>query len=337
MVTDSRKDSTSGYNEGESSKKAHGKEAYVALLCGIDIGGTKIALGLGDREGHILAQDRIAVDPSVPARELLQQVAERLKELAAGRPIEAAGVGVPSPMDPETGVLIKAPNLPGWDGLPIKAIFEEALHVPVLVENDANAAAYGEYRYGAGRGCKNMVYVTVSTGVGGGVVVDGKLVRGVRGAAGEIGHQTIDPNGPLCGCGNHGCLEAFASGTAIARRAQEGIDRGEETVLKHEKVTTFAISKAVREGDPFAKKVWQESIEYLAIGIGNVIVMLAPERIVIGGGVANVGDLLFQPLREAVKSRVRVAPVDRIEIVPAGNVNDAGLLGALAVASEIAP
>ena len=307
----------------------------MTLLCGIDIGGTKIAIGLGDREGNILAQDRILVDPDKSAQELLAEVSLRLGELASGRSFSGVGVGVPGPLDAEAGLILNAVNLPGWADLPIRDILQDSLKVPVLIENDANAAAMGEFLFGAGRGVRDMVYVTVSTGIGGGVITDGKLLRGVRGSAGEVGHMTILPDGPLCNCGNHGCFEALASGTAIARRAREGLEKGEKSSLRGQKISTFAISNAVRAGDPFARRIWEESIFYLACGIGNIIAVLAPQRIVIGGGVANVGDLLFLPLREELKKRVCVAPLEKIEVVPAKNVNDAGLLGALAVACGV--
>lgn len=300
------------------------------MLAGIDIGGTKMAIGIGDREGNLISKHRISMTQGLSPRQALEEAATFLEGLE--HPIEAVGIGAAGPIDLEGGMLVNPPNLSGWDRVPIRSILEERLKVPVRMDNDANAAALGEYRFGAGRGCQDMVYLTVSTGVGGGIIIGGELLHGVRNGAGEVGHMTILPDGPRCGCGNYGCLEALASGTGIARRAQEGLDQGVESILRGQTISTHTIAEAVRARDPFAMRVWDEAIGYLAIGIANLVAVLAPQRIVIGGGVANVGELLFVPLREKLSQRVCMVPLDAIEIVAAKHINDAGLLGAIALA-----
>jgi glucokinase len=182
-----------------------------------------------------------------------------------------------------------------------------------------------------------MVYITISTGIGGGIIANGQLLHGIRTSAGEIGHHTVLPNGPRCGCGSRGCLEALASGTSIARRAREALAEGRSSIMPSlaggdpTLITTEIVVEAVRQGDGLAQQIWDQTIDYLATGIANVIVTLAPEMVVIGGGVSEVGDLLFQPLRQALNERVCIVPIERVQIVHARLGIDVGVVGALAV------
>lgn len=310
------------------------------VIIGIDIGGTKIAVATADMNGRILAEMRMPTEAEKGPRHTIPRmialVHQMLRERSVGSPI-AIGVGCGGPLDPETGVVLTPPNLPGWDAIPLKQMLEDEFGLSAYVDNDANAAALGEHMFGAGMGARTMVYMTVSTGIGGGIIVDGQLLHGVRASAGEIGHQTILPNGPRCNCGNRGCLEALASGTAIARRAREALaERPDSRMLSLAgevgKVTAETVQQAVREGDALGSEVWRDTIDYLSIGVANVIATVAPEVVVIGGGVSRAGDLLFPPLRRAVEERLFVVPMDRIRIVPAGLGDQVGLVGAVAVA-----
>lgn len=295
-------------------------------IAGIDIGGTKVAVALANREGEVLATARFATRVERGPNAVVDEAIATLQRLAGehGARIAAAGIGCAGPLDRRAGLILSPPNLPGWDRFPIVELVEGRLGVPCLLDNDANAAALGEYRYGAGRGVRDMVYMTVSTGIGGGVIVGGELVHGVGDAAGEIGHMVVLPDGPECACGARGCLEAICSGTSIARRMRErtGADPSVE-------ITAASVARAAREGDRAAREVWDETIRYLALGIGNVIVTVAPELVVIGGGVSAAGEQLLDPLLTRVRRAATMAPPERIRIALAELGGDSGVHGAL--------
>lgn len=305
------------------------------LIGGIDIGGTKIAVGVAGADGQLLASQRVpTADPAGPANALARALMALRTCLPDGGRLGAVGVSSCGPLDSKAGVLLSPPNLPGWEGLPVMPVLEAELQVPVILENDCNAAAIGEHRFGAGQGVDDLMYVTLSTGIGAGLILGGRLHRGVQDAAGEIGHQTVDPRGPACPCGNRGCLEALAGGPAIARRAREAIASGRPTSLSAEPDAAEVIG-AAEAGDPLAREIWEETLDWLAIGLGNAITTLAPQRIVVGGGIGVAGErLLLEPLRERLKQRVRLAPMERVEVVAAANPRDASLIGALAIARE---
>lgn len=292
------------------------------MIGAVDVGGTKVAVGVADARGRLLAQDRFATLPERGPDAVIAEIASRLQAL--GHPLSAVGVGCVGPLDLDEGLVMRPPNFPGWDRVPLRSSLEGRLGVPVLIDNDANAAALAEFTLGAGQGAKIMVYATVSTGIGGGIVVDGKLLHGVGGGAGELGHQTVVPDGPLCGCGNRGCLEALASGPAIVAAARKAGFEREDLHAGH-------VAEAAAAGDPKAAEIWSHAIEMLAIGLGNVITTLAPDRVVIGGGVAQAGELLLRPLREALARRVRMVPMDRVDVRLAAHGADAGIYGAIAI------
>jgi glucokinase len=311
----------------------------MAVLA-IDIGGTKLAAGIVDTEGRILARGEV---PTLAAQGL-ETVLGRIVELGrnllsrpevADVPVHRVGVGCAGPVDLKAGLVFNPPNLPGWTRVPLTDHIQRALELPTVLENDANAAALGEFRYGAGRGARSIVYLTVSTGIGGGIILEGKIWHGLKDAAGEIGHMTVCPDGPLCGCGSRGCLEALASGTSIARRAREAVAAGRQTGLSEIPALTSAdVVRLARAGDVVAREVWDSAVRYLGIGVAAVITILAPERVVIGGGVTRAGDFLFQPVREEVRQRVKLVPVELVPIVPAALGPDVGILGAAAVALD---
>jgi glucokinase len=295
----------------------------VTTLLGLDLGGTNVKCAVleADERGP-----RVVATASAPNAaehgpdEVLRQIVALGLETLDGRSAAAAGLGLPGHFDPGAGTGVLLPNLPGdWVGRAIAAPVAEGLGIDTHLVNDCRALTLAELRLGAGRGARDLVCVALGTGVGGGVVIDGRLHLGLA-HAGELGHQTVDPDGPRCGCGNRGCLDRMAGAAAIASYA------GTATVAE-------AVS-AARTGDEQAEQAFRRAADYVGIAVSNAIVLLWPERVVVGGGVAEAGDLLFEPLREVVAERAQVAPVERIEIVPAALGPAAGAVGAALWAGE---
>jgi glucokinase len=307
------------------------------FVIGIDLGGTKIKGALADLEGNIISSNTVLTDAFKGEKAVLDRIngviARVLEE--GGKTIneiKAIGIGSPGPLDSKKGIIITSPNLP-FRNFNIVSEVKKVYDLPVYLENDANVAAIGEYMFGAGKGKRNMIYVTVSTGVGGGAVLNGKLYKGSTSNALEIGHTTLLPDGPKCNCGNYGCLEAFSSGTAIARQAREALEAGLETSLsQYEKVTSYEVYVEAQKGDKVSKDILEKSFTYLGIGIANTIVSFDPEMIVIGGGVSKMGSVMFDKINEVVKVRTLEAMADACEIVVAGLGEDAGVNGAVALA-----
>lgn len=314
----------------------------MELVLAIDIGGTKLAVGAVDRGGVVHGRAHGPTEVHRPAQDLL----ERLRRLAdqavtaAGATwsnVVAAGVGVPGPLDVAAGKVVAAPNAPNLAGFPLRDGLVEVLGRRVYLENDANAAAVGEWLFGAGRGCRHMVYLTISTGIGGGIIADGRVYGGGHGNAGEIGHMLVERDGRLCGCGRRGCLEAYASGTAIARRAESALAAGAASVLQERTggnpraVTSRLVAEAAGEGDALARQIWDEAMSYLGETVGNLMNALNPERIVLGGGVSQTGELLLDPVREVASRRALVDLVPQTEICLAKLGPDSGMIGAAAV------
>jgi glucokinase len=313
-----------------------------SVVIGVDLGGTKIATAAADFDGSLLSK---VIKPTCPERgedAVIETIVDSVKEAASSAgaskgDIKSIGIGSPGPIDPKAGTVIFAPNLM-WHNVPIVHMLEGILDLPVCLENDANVAGLGEYRFGAGKGSKNMIYITVSTGVGGGLILDGEIYAGSFGMAGEVGHTTIVNDGPLCGCGNQGCLEALAAGPAIARKAQACILHGEETIMTEmvagrvEEITSKTVGEAALAGDLLAKEIVDKTGEYLGIGVANLINVINPDTVVIGGGVSNMGELLFAPVRRTVEKRAIKAAFEKVKIVKAGLGTDAGLVGAVCLA-----
>ena len=326
----------------------------MTLCIGIDLGGTNLRAG-------IVATDtgEVRALQSVPtlAREGPDAVIERIGGLIcavadcgglARAPIGAigaVGIGVPGVVDLDRGEIRFLPNLPGaWPGVPLSAAIAARVGVPVYLLNDVRAITYGEWKFGAGRTADGSVATlacfAIGTGIGGGLVINGRLHLGIGGTAGELGHQTIDYNGPLCGCGNRGCLEALASGPAIAALGAKAVMQGINTSIGRlvdydlNRITPAVIAEAARQGDPLAREIWQQAGTYLGVAIANVLVMLGPRRVVIAGGVAAAGDLLLDPARRTVRERVSMMPIDQVEIVLAQLGANAGVVGAALWAAE---
>jgi len=319
--------------------------AIGEVMLGIDIGGTKCAAVLGTPGGEMVGRVPLPTDPRRPPAEIVAELVAAARGLLAAHglpPAALRGIGVScgGPLDHESGVILRPPNLPLWDAVPIRALLQEAFPgVQVEVENDANATALAEWRWGAGRGCRSMVFVTMGTGIGGGLILDGRLYRGASGLAGELGHQTILVNGPLCGCGKKGCLEALASGPAIARLAQDSLQYGRGRPLiqraggRAADITARHVVEAARDGDAFARGILAEVGGYMGIGLANVIQILNPERIVLGTIAVHAGDLLLGPIRDAVAEFAWERSASACQILPAALGDRAQDLAALSLVS----
>jgi glucokinase len=315
------------------------------IFIGVDVGGTSLRAARFVGHNHIPdAKIKTATQPASGRGAMLDRLEQAVREVAPDvSQVEGLGIGLPGPLNPFTGVLYKATNIPGWDNLPIQRIMEERLGCPVFIGNDANLAALGEWRFGAGRGHHDVLYMTVSTGIGGGVVLRDRLLLGAQGLAAEVGHMKVQPDGPRCGCGQRGCLEALAAGPAIARNATERLQRGEAvdsalhalTDGDFTKLTTALIGHAAREGDAFARSLFVEAGEHLGFGLASLLHLFNPSIVVIGGGVSFVGDLFFETVRATVRRYAMNELYWRdVPVVPAALGDDAGLVGAGALAME---
>ncbi len=309
------------------------------ILLALDFGGTKLSAavtGMGGRTWRAL--ERVPSPPHKDARydrETMEAMAQRL---LGGRTPAAIGVSFGGPVDARAGRVLLSHHIPGWENTPLREQLQETFGAPASVDNDANVAALGEYRFGAGQGCASLLYVTVSTGVGGGWVLDGKIYSGADGMAGEIGHTVVDSAGPICICERRGCVEAMACGPAIAQAARERLNAapGEGRILRAlvandlNAVTGERVARAANEGDPLAQQVMDHAAHALGFGIGTAITLMNPERVVVGGGVSKSGERWLAGVRAA--ARANSLPQMRVEIVLAALGDDAPLWGAVALA-----
>ncbi|HEY66204.1 MAG TPA: ROK family protein [Caldilineae bacterium] len=311
----------------------------------VDLGGTQIRAALCDAEGHIHRRanelTRAAEGRAAVIRRIKETMAKALGDVPSSR-VRGIGIAAPGPLDPKRGIIIFAPNLHDWHNVPLRQIIQDHFGIPTFLGNDANLAALGEQRFGAGRGVHNLIYITVSTGIGGGIICDDRLLLGEGGFAAEIGHHTIKADGPRCNCGNVGCLEMYASGPAIARMAREAITSGERSLLQDmsqgdlEQITGKMVYEAALKEDPLAIEVLRRAGQYLGVGIVNLLHLFNPAMIIIGGSVAKAGDFLFQPMWEIIRQRSHPSYWEDLRIVPPELGDDVGLLGALAlVLSEV--
>ncbi|MBE0466619.1 MAG: ROK family protein [Candidatus Desulforudis sp.] len=315
----------------------------AGYVVGIDLGGTKIYTVLAAADGEIAAEVEVPTGAEQGYERVLDRIAETVFAVCSRAgvgpgAVSAVGVGAPGPLDPGNGVIHQAPNL-GWRKVPFRDDLGARLRFPVYLENDANLGALGEHTYGAGRGSSEMMYVTVSTGVGGGLILRGEIYGGAGGGAGEIGHITVVPRGPRCGCGGRGCLEAVASGTAIARRAQELITRGAGTEIltraggEAGAVTAATVAGAAGAGDPEARAILEEAAVHLGTGLAAVVNLLNPDLIVLGGGVMKHNwALLWDRLDLSLREQALEAAYRRVRLAPAALGDRVGGLGAVALA-----
>lgn len=300
----------------------------------VDMGGTRFRVALVDDTGRLSYRKSYLTYASQGREAVLRRISQAALSAMGHHPREqllAVGFAAPGPLDPRSGVLLTPPNLPGWRDVPLKSLLEAELGLPVYVGNDANLAALGEHCFGAGREMDNLIYLTVSTGIGGGIIADGRLLLGYEGLAGEPGHMSIAPE-PRCKCGNYGCLEVLSSGTAIARVARERIEAGEASSIAQYagEITAEAVNRAARAGDPLARSVLFRAATYLGIGIVNLVHLFNPQAIIIGGGVSQAGELLFDPVRAAIDERA-MPDYRKVQVLRAALGDDVGLYGAAAL------
>ena len=294
------------------------------VAAAIDVGGTKIAIGIVDAQGRILAQDETPTDPELGYQAARARINALLSQLldACGARVDGIGIGSTGPIDPETGVYGEVGTLPGWRGSPLATDLESRFGMRVAVENDADAAALGEATWGAGRGSRNLLYVTISTGIGVGILLDGKLYRGSCGAHPEIGHHVLDASGPLCYCGANGCWETLASGPAL----ESWMSARHDGALSASQICDLA-----REGNALALQAVQREAHYIGLGLANLVTIFCPQTIVLGGGMLRSADLLLAPALDVVKRICTQVPVENTSIVLAGLGPQSGLLGAACV------
>ena len=306
-------------------------------VIGADLGGTLIRAMRTDLEGRKVARAEIQTLAQEGPEAILGRIFEVIEQASEGTDsseVLGIAIGAPGPVD-EQGRLYDPPNLPGLREISLRDRIRDRFQIPTFAGNDGNLAALGQLRFGAGQGLEHLIYVTIGTGIGGGIISDGKLLLGAHGFAAEIGHQTLVPDGPLCACGQPGHLEALASGPSIARQAKERLQAGATSTINHyreagNELTGMSVTDAARHGDGLALEVLREAATYIGLGLVNLIHIFEPQRILLGGGVSQAGELLFEPIRQTVHDRV-MSPVFRgVEIRPAALGKDVGLMGAVA-------
>jgi glucokinase len=300
----------------------------------VDVGGTKIAAGIVTPEGKILDEVRYPT-PHSPER-LVENIARAVEEVGDGLEVGGVCLAVPGLILAQENTVVFSPNLRAIEGIPLKEALGPRIGLPLTIENDANAAAWGEFRFGAGSEVDHLVFVTLGTGIGGGVITHGVLLRGAQGSGGELGHVTIQATGPRCACGNRGCLEALASGTAIGRRAREVASERPDSALgriaMERKVVGEDATELARNGDELALSVLEEAGRWLGIGLAGFVNIFNPEMVVVGGGAVAAGELILKPARREVYLRARPPSRDLVEVKEATLGPESGVLGAAALA-----
>jgi len=312
-----------------------------SLIVAVDLGGTQIRAALCGIDGQIfrrVAKLTEAKDgPDAVIDRLYAAITEALGD-APPADVVGIGIGAPGPLNPITGVVLEAPNLPGWCNVPLRTLVSERFARPTFLGNDANVAGLAEYLYGAGHGIRDQIYLTISTGIGSGIIVDGRMLLGSEGLAAEAGHMIVVPSGPLCGCGAHGCLEAVAAGPAIARDVVTRIKSGKKSRVTKlvdgdlSKVDAKVVNVAAQLGDKVSIAAFRRAGSYLGIGIANLLRLFNPRMVVLGGSVTKAGPLLFDPMHEAIKANTLPFYWEGLAITAAALGDDVGLLGAAALA-----
>lgn len=299
------------------------------LLVGIDIGGTKISVCTGDEQGRVIESRRISTQELKGWKNGLKAI----KELIPEKDIQAIGISSPGPISTKLGKMLNPPNLPGWENAPLVSYFKEAFHKPVLMNNDANAAALAEYQFGAAKGIANLVYLTCSTGMGGGAIANGKLVQGISDTAAEVGHFVLDIHGPQCPCGQKGCFEAYCGGAALAKKMKDEIHREKiETIINP--IDAAGLVEAVKKKDKYALKVWDEFVLRLAQGIGVVLMNFNPEAVILGTIAIHSGPLLLDPLKKLLPRFAWKENIEACRIEPSAIGDRLSELSGLALAKQ---
>jgi len=311
----------------------------------VDLGGTKILAALISKQGRVLARKHGPTLANEGPQPVINRICATIDHLLSKKNIspsqlDSISIAAAGVIDMEQGVNTMSPSLPGWCDVPLQDIVQEKYRVNTFLINDANAAALGEHQLGAGRGISNLLYITVSTGIGGGIIIDDKLYLGASGSAGEVGHITIDINGPKCSCGNTGCWQALVSGAVVAEEAKRRIEQGEKSALtgisggKIEKITAETVEMAARCGDSLALEIILKAADYLGIGMVNLIHIFNPEMIIIGGGMSKMGDLLLGPMKQTINKRAHRLSAKAVRIVTSQLDDNAGVLGAAVFARQ---
>jgi glucokinase len=304
----------------------------LTMLLALDVGGTRMRAALADHSGAIQRRVDVLTDRQHGTGTLIAQLLDLADQAKGDAAIERIAVGAPGPLDARSGVLFHPCNFVD-DDVPLKQLLEDRFGVPAHVQNDANVAALGEWRFGGHGPTQHLIYITVSTGVGAGIISHGRLIEGFNTTAGEIGHTIIDPNGPDCPWGHRGCVEIICSGTGIAAAAERALAGGRPSRVQSP-VTAELVARAAAEGDALASEVFGHAIDTLGLAVVNLIHLLSPEVIVIGGGVAQAGEQLFGPVRERVRTTAMKGTAEGVRIVPPGLGQDAGLVGAVTLAMQ---
>lgn len=310
----------------------------------IDLGGTKILVLIADSQGAVQSSVRTPTLAAEGPDAVIDRIVETVRQAAAEARVDlssirATGVAAPGPIDRDEGVITQPPNLPGWHNVPLAAILSDRLGTPAALENDANCGALGEHAFGAGRGCKDMLYVTISTGIGGGIIVNNQLYAGASGAAGEVGHIGVAMDGPQCGAGHVGCLEAFASGTAIAARARQAIGEGRMPVTaklaaQEPPLSAKTVHLASQQGEEEATALITEAGEYFGMGLATLINVFNPEAVIIGGGLVNMGEAILRPAIETARRRSFSQSFTDTRILESELGGRVAALGAITVARD---
>jgi glucokinase len=308
---------------------------------GVDIGGSSVKLGLMTQQGRVLERDQFPTFSGGGKKLLFDPLVEHIRALTFKARLKrlrvvGVGLGAPGPIDVERGFVYFFPNIPGWKNTPLKALLQKALKLPVTLDNDANVMALAEFLYGAGRGTRNIVALTLGTGVGGGLVLNGRLFHGTAFSAAEIGHMVLDEKGPRCSCGNRGCLETYVGSGYFAAEAKRRLAAGEKSVLSlwcgrdGRAMTPKLVAEAARKGDRFALRLWKETGERLGTALAGLANVLNPDRIILGGGIAQNGPMLFQPVLRTLRRKAFPIAASSVRVVPAALGSEAGWVGAAA-------
>jgi len=315
--------------------------SIMKTIVGLDLGGTFIKVGLVSEKGKILKKEQLLTLGKKGKRTVLSQMETGIKITLKGEK-DAIGIGIGTPgLVDKNGKVFSAPNLPDWNNLPLKKLFQDKFHLPVVVENDVNTITSGEYIYGAGKGYKNIICITLGTGLGGGMILNGKLFRGSKLSAAEIGHIPICYDGPKCNCGNIGCIERYVGAEYISQIASESIKKGRKSKIKEivkgdlKKITPRVISQAYQKGDSLAKEIWEKVGLYLGTMLSGLINLLNPEIIIIGGGIAQVGKPLFDAVNKEIKKRAFPLLVKDVRAVPAKLGTDSGIISAASLLNYV--
>lgn len=311
---------------------------------GVDLGGTNIVCAIVNYDGKIVSSLKTPTLAERGKEATIKRIIETIRKNIAQSAIAPGdiigiGIGAPGPLNVKRGIINFAPNLPGWKDVPLKKILEDEFNIKVILENDANAAAWGEKCFGGGQGIDNLVCFTLGTGIGGGIIIDGKIYHGNNYGAAELGHMTVNKDGPQCNCGNNGCLEAYSSATGIKNRIRDRIKKGVKSQFLNldniesiESISLKSIFEAARQGDKLTSTIVDEAISYLGIAIANITNILNPEMVILVGGITNEGDKLLTPIRKEVEKRAFYTNYKFLKIVIGELGDNAGVLGAAALA-----